>query len=72
MSATYTTKDGDVIDEIVFRYFGATAGIVEQVLELNRPISLADHGPVLPSGLVIMFPQIEAKPEQPKLTRLWE
>ncbi len=72
MNTTYTTKDGDVLDAVVHRYFGAAAGIVEQVLEMNRPLALADYGPVLPAGLVIQLPEIERKQEERKVTRLWE
>jgi phage tail protein X len=54
-SATYTTRDGDILDEVVWRYYGRQdAGIVEAVLEANR--GLADYGPTLPPGLAITFP----------------
>jgi phage tail protein X len=72
MITTYTTRQGDMIDAIVHRYFGATAGIVEQVIEANRSLALADYGPVLPAGLMIELPGVERKQEEKKVTRLWE
>lgn len=71
MIRTYTTKDGDVLDEIVFKVYGRTSGVVEKVLEANR--GLADLGPVLPVGIVISLPEISEPTEQlEKLIRLWE
>lgn len=55
MSATYTTRTNDVLDQIVWRYYGRQDdGLVEAVLEANR--GLADYGPELPAGLVITMP----------------
>lgn len=73
MTRTYTTKDGDVLDEVVAEFYGRTSGVVEQVLEHNRSIGLADNGPVLPVGVVISLPDIAEPSEAPaKLIRLWE
>ena len=55
MAATYQTRTGDVLDDIVNRYYGRNDnGTVELVLEANR--GLADNGPVLPAGLTITLP----------------
>jgi phage tail protein X len=55
MPATYTTRENDVLDEIVWRYYGAQDnGLVESVLEANR--GLADYGQELPTGLKITLP----------------
>lgn len=73
MIRTYTTKADDVLDAIVAQVYGRTKGVVEQVLEYNRRLSLADLGPVLPAGIVISLPEIADPAEQPeKLVRLWE
>ena len=32
---TYTSKEGDVIDDVCRRYYGREAGAVEAVLEAN-------------------------------------
>lgn len=55
MAATYQTRTGDVLDEVVHRFYGRQDnGLVELVLEANR--GLADNGPVLPAGLSINLP----------------
>jgi len=73
MIRTYTTKAGDVLDAIVAEVYGRTDGVVEKVLEHNRPMSLADRGPIYPAGLVIELPEIGDPAQQPvKLIRLWE
>lgn len=62
-SATYTTRDGDLLDEVVWRYYGRQdTGLVERVLESNR--GLADYGPALPPGLTINLPAV-AEERQP-------
>ncbi len=70
MTQTYRTKDGDVLDDIVHRFYGDTSnGIVELVLEANR--GLADHGPVLPAGLLVSLPERPVTATN-SLTRLWD
>lgn len=65
----YTTKQNDVIDDVVSRFYGDTKnGIVELVLEANR--GLADLGPVLPAGVVVTLPDRPAVTVSP-LKRLW-
>jgi phage tail protein X len=55
MAATYETRENDVLDEVVWRYYGSQDNkLVEVVLEANR--GLADYGPQLPSGLLITLP----------------
>jgi len=69
----YITRQNDILDDVVFRYYGDTdRRIVETVLEANRAIGLADHGPVLPAGITITLP--DRAPEAPAetLTRLWD
>lgn len=68
--ATYITRDGDTLDYIAWRYYGATANrVVEQVLTANA--GLADYGPTLPAGLSITLPEI-AQPAQRQGVRLWD
>lgn len=64
----YRTKDGDVLDLICLRAYDDHIYSVETVLEANR--GLADHGPILPAGLVIDLP--EAQPATPPTIRLWD
>lgn len=62
MAATYTTRENDVLDEVVWRYYGRQDnGLVEAVLEANR--GLTDSGPLLPAGLTITLP--DAPTSQP-------
>lgn len=64
------TQQGDTVDLLCWRHFGRTAGLVEVVMEMNP--GLAEHGPVLPHGLVVEIPAApEDKPATP-LIKLWE
>lgn len=67
----YLTRQGDILDDVVFRFYGDTERrIVETVLEANR--GLADHGPILPAGLTITLPDRNPEPPAETLTRLWD
>ena len=66
----YVTRQNDLLDDVVFRYYGDTdRRIVEDVLEANRGI--ADYGPELPAGLTITLPE-RAPAAAETLTRLWD
>ena len=66
----YSTRQNDLLDDVVFRYYGDTdRRIVEDVLEANRGI--ADYGPELPAGLTITLPE-RAPAAAETLTRLWD
>jgi phage tail protein X len=65
----YRTKDGDMLDAICQRHYGRTAGVVESVLEANP--GLADLGPVLDAGVVIVLPELPA-PEPDEGVSLWD
>lgn len=70
MTTTYTTRDGDTVDFIAWKFYGATTNqVVEAVLAANR--GLADYGPQLPAGLAITLPEIAA-PAKAKGVKLWE
>lgn len=69
MSQRYRTKEGDVLDRVCWKHYGAQAGAVEAVLEANT--NLAEHGEVLPAGLEIVLPDL-VLPETEKLIRLWD
>lgn len=68
---TYTTKQNDVLDDVVFRVYGSTAGIVEQVLESNRALDLGRYAR-LPAGLVLTLPDVVPTTTAPQPKRLWE
>jgi phage tail protein X len=67
---SYTTKEGDTLDAICWRYYGRSSGTVELTLEANR--DLADYGTELPAGLVIILPDVPEANDAPTMTRLWE
>lgn len=60
---------GDTLDLILFRHYGYTAGITEQVLNLNP--GLATLGPIIPTGTLINMPAAPTQAEQP-LIQLWD
>lgn len=59
----YTSKQGDMVDEICQAYYGRTSGAVEAVYEANN--GLADLGPVLEAGVSIVLPDVP----EPKTAR---
>jgi phage tail protein X len=65
---TYTTKDGDVLDLICWKYYGSTNGTVEKVLEANR--HLANLDAVFAAGVKIILPDL-TKTEEEKSVKLW-
>lgn len=70
MTTIYTTKDGDTVDAIAWKFYGATTNkVVETVLDANR--GLADYGPELPAGLQITLPAIAA-PATTQGVKLWD
>ena len=66
---TYVTKQGDVLDEIVFKYYGRTSGYVEMVLAENR--HLAELGPVYKADVAIVLPTITANAEIKTEITIW-
>lgn len=52
-----------------WRFYGRTAGVTEAVLEANP--GLADHGPVLPQGLVVNMPEAQPAPQR-QMVNLWD
>lgn len=68
---TYRTRDGDVIDEIVWRHYGVVnADMVRQVFAANP--RLADHGAVLPAGVAIVLPDIQQPAAEVAGLSLWD
>ena len=67
--AQYITKAGDVLDEVVAKFYGHDAGMTEKVLEANP--MLAEKGAVLPSGVTIELP-VESMRSEKELVRLWD
>ncbi len=64
------TQQGDTVDDICWRYFGQSSGMIEQVLEANP--GLVELGAILPTGTAIELPD---KPQQHSTTailQLWD
>ncbi|QOE32757.1 baseplate protein [Achromobacter phage Mano] len=69
MALEYRTSDGDTADFIAWKYYGTTDNkVVEQLLDANK--GLADRGPVLPAGVLVVLPDIDTT-EKAKGLRLW-
>jgi phage tail protein X len=62
---------GEMVDELCWRTLGRTAGVVEQILELNG--GLAALGPRLPEGTIVELPEIgEAARPGRETVQLWD
>ena len=68
MSIIYTTKDGDVLDQICQNYYGKTSKIVEQVIEANPHIVELDA--IFEVGIKITLPDIIQEKES-ETVKLW-
>lgn len=69
MTVVVQTIQNDTVDMLCDRNLGQTAGVTEQVLDLNP--QLAQFGVLLPQGLNVVLPEIPAQQIQPIL-QLWE
>lgn len=67
--AEYITKDGETLDYIVWKHYGKTDGILEQVLVINRHLARFDA--VLPVGVVITLPEV-TQPSNSNKIKLWQ
>jgi phage tail protein X len=65
----YRTIDGDVLDELCGRHYGDRPWSLDTVLAANR--GLAAIGAVMPSGVLITFPDPEPAPPDAQHVRLW-
>ncbi|ACS85875.1 tail protein X [Musicola paradisiaca] len=64
----YAHQD-DTLDQICYRYYGKTQGIVETLLSSNP--GLADLGPLLPHGTAVELPIIQTSSTRESVN-LWE
>lgn len=69
MPAAIRTIQNDTVDALCWRFYGRTAGVTEAVLEANP--GLADHGPILPQGLVVNMPEAQTSAPQRQMVQLW-
>jgi len=70
MAEQKRTQQNDTVDALCWRHYGRTAGVVEAVLEANP--GLADKGPVLPSGLLVTLPELQAAAPERQMVNLWD
>ncbi|WP_379554948.1 tail protein X [Pseudomonas sp. MD332_8] len=70
MTVAVRTNQNDTVDVLCWRFYGRTAGVTEAVLEANP--GLADHGPILPQGLVVNMPEAQASAPQRQMVQLWD
>lgn len=70
MAEQLRTQQNETVDAVCWRHYGRTAGVVEAVLEANP--GLADHGPVLPIGLLINMPEQQTAAPERQMVQLWD
>lgn len=64
-------QQGDTLDAICWRELGGTRRLVEAAYDLNR--NLADTGPVLAEGTVVVLPDpAPALPALRETVNLWD
>ncbi|ARU88296.1 tail protein X [Pseudomonas sp. M30-35] len=61
---------GDTLDQLCWRHYGRTKGVVEQVLQANP--GLAELGTTLPHGSRVKLPTAPAAAEQRQMVNLWD
>ncbi|EEB7838034.1 phage tail protein [Salmonella enterica subsp. enterica] len=71
MSITYTTQDGDRLDQICQKIYGNTSKTTETVLYQISNYGVTDICAVFPAGQVILLPDIEPEPVSTE-TQLWD
>ena len=67
---TIRTIGGDMLDVICLHHYGHAHRYVEAVLNANP--GLADQGPVLPAGIIIVLPDLTELSHQEAAVRLWD
>ncbi|ULL06040.1 tail protein X [Pseudomonas putida] len=70
MAEQKRTQQNDTVDALCWRHYGRTAGVVEAVLEANP--GLATHGTVLPAGLLVNLPELQAAAPDRQVVSLWD
>lgn len=70
MPRVVRAHQGDTVDAICQRIHGQTAGVTEQLLELNP--GLADLGPILPQGTPVTVPDLPQRQQRTDSVQLWD
>lgn len=63
-------QQGDTVDLICWRHYGATAGVTEAVYLANP--GLAELGPILPHGQIVLMPATETTQPADTALHLWD
>jgi phage tail protein X len=63
-------NQGETLDHLCYRTIGRTAGVTEQVLELNP--GLADLGSILPEGTPVTLPETPTEARRIDTVQLWK
>lgn len=67
---TVTARQGERLDQLVWRAIGGGPAAVEAVLAANRGI--AGLGPVLPEGHAVLIPETPPAAQRVDLVQLWD
>lgn len=70
MTTTYITKEGDVLDWVANKHYGALDNRQFELVLAANP-GLADLGPILPSGIKVILPDL-TPPATSQGVRLWD
>jgi phage tail protein X len=70
MTVAIRTQQNETVDGLCWRHYGRTAGVTEAVLDANP--GLADHGPILPQGIVVTLPEAQPAAPQRQMVNLWD
>jgi phage tail protein X len=70
MAERVTSRQGDILDAMVWRHYGHQSGTVERVLDSNY--GLAAQGVIYPAGVTVDMPELD-RPSAPvrDWTQLW-
>jgi len=66
----YPTVQGDMIDLVAWKYYAASSGYVEGILESPLNYRLCDLPETFEAGVTIALPDMMIEP--PPLARLWD
>ncbi|OAT39146.1 tail protein X [Proteus myxofaciens] len=64
------TQQGDTVDDICWRYFSQSSGMIEQVLDANP--GLVELGAILPTGTAIELPDNAQQYSTTPILQLWD
>jgi len=71
MTMKVIAQQGDTLDLLCYRHYSQeSTGIVETVLNLNS--QLAEFGPVLPLGTVVILPEQVPTAADNTMVQLWD